>query len=263
MHTTALRLAKSGSSARWLARQRADPYANTSSHYVSRAAAKLEQIDSRFRLFPYSSSSSQKQSTECNVVDLGAAPGSCASLSTPSSRSLVCFLVELPRFVLLYLSGTQYIHSRISKLPQSRLVAVDLLDLDELRIPATTFIQGDFTQAATQSRILEALGGQQASVVVSDMLHNTTGNRERDAAVSLYVYPTRPCRRTWTPNLIMCIGLQRAVRSGMALCREPPQARRTLGDEVLQLGAGAGTGRPRPEAELQEAVQKQAAELAE
>lgn len=73
-NTTPLRAAK-GSSSRWLARQQRDPYAVSKSggRFVSRAASKLQQMDEKYLLFPKKS-----HTMGFRVVDLGAAPGSCA-----------------------------------------------------------------------------------------------------------------------------------------------------------------------------------------
>lgn len=81
--------AAKGSSARWLARAQQDPYAasKTGGQFVSRAASKLQHMDDKYSLLP-------KRKPVFGVVDLGAAPGSCAlrfadASSTVGDRMLI------------------------------------------------------------------------------------------------------------------------------------------------------------------------------
>ncbi|KAG7839424.1 hypothetical protein KL942_003035 [Ogataea angusta] len=71
---------KSGSSHRWIQRQRADLYTRDSRHYdyKSRAAFKLLQIDERFGIFP--------QNRISNILDLGAAPGAWSQVALERCR---------------------------------------------------------------------------------------------------------------------------------------------------------------------------------
>ncbi len=57
-------------------------------------------------------------------------------------------------------------------------VAIDLLPMDE--IPGVTFFQMDFMEDDAPEVLIDALGGQGADVVLSDMAHNTTGHRNTD-----------------------------------------------------------------------------------
>lgn len=65
---------------------------------------------------------------------------------------------------------------------------MDLLPLSPTVTAATQphlrYIQGDFTQPDTQCAVQHALEHQHAHLILSDMLHNTTGNTDRDAALS-------------------------------------------------------------------------------
>ena len=77
------------------------------------------------------------------VVDLGSAPG----------------------------SWSQYVARVIGD--RGRVVASDILPMDGL--PGVTFIQGDFREQEVFDRILEALGGDKADLVISDMAPNMSG----------------------------------------------------------------------------------------
>jgi len=56
---------------------------------------------------------------------------------------------------------------------QGRLIASDILEMDS--IPDVTFIQGDFTEDAVLTQILEAVGNTQVDLVISDMAPNMSG----------------------------------------------------------------------------------------
>ncbi len=59
-----------------------------------------------------------------------------------------------------------------------KVVAIDLLEMDE--IPGVTFFQMDFMDDDAPRVLTEALGGEGADVVLSDMAHNTVGHRSTD-----------------------------------------------------------------------------------
>ena len=80
------------------------------------------------------------------VVDLGAAPGGWCQVATEK--------------------GCKHV------------VAIDLLPIDE--IPGVTFFQMDFMDDEAPNVLIEALGGEQADVVMSDIAHNTTGHQKTD-----------------------------------------------------------------------------------
>ena len=79
------------------------------------------------------------------VVDLGAAPGGWAQVAIQRGAAQV--------------------------------VAMDLLPMDPL--PGVAVLQGDFTEAGMQARLIETLGGR-ADLVLSDMAPNTTGHTATD-----------------------------------------------------------------------------------
>ncbi|KAJ3213736.1 hypothetical protein HDU67_002534 [Dinochytrium kinnereticum] len=63
---------------------------------------------------------------------------------------------------------------------KGRVVAIDLLPIDP--IPGAVILQGDMVDPSVQSRVIDALGGKGANVVLSDMAHSFTGNRGADVA---------------------------------------------------------------------------------
>ncbi|KAG7725098.1 hypothetical protein KL948_005011 [Ogataea haglerorum] len=71
---------KSGSSHRWIQRQRTDLYTRDARHYdyKSRAAFKLLQIDEKFGIF--------SQNRTSNILDLGAAPGAWSQVALERCR---------------------------------------------------------------------------------------------------------------------------------------------------------------------------------
>lgn len=58
------------------------------------------------------------------------------------------------------------------------VVAIDLLPIDE--IPGVTFFQMDFMEDEAPQVLIDALGGEKADVVLSDIAHNTVGHRNTD-----------------------------------------------------------------------------------
>jgi len=80
-------------------------------------------------------------------------------------------------------SWSQYVSETLKG--RARLVAVDLLQMDTL--PDVTFIQADFREEATVEAIIEALGGERADLVMSDMAPNLSGNRAVDQPRSMYL----------------------------------------------------------------------------
>lgn len=96
---------------------------------------------------------------------------------------------------------------------RARIVAVDVLQMDTL--PEVTFIAGDFREEATLRAILDALGGERADLVMSDMAPNLSGNKAVDQPRSMYL-----------------------VELAVDLCRE---VLKPGGDFVCKLFQGAGS----------------------
>lgn len=68
---------------------------------------------------------------------------------------------------------------------QGVVVASDILPMDALA--GITFIQGDFTEEAVYEAIVEALKGQQADLVISDMAPNMSGMASIDQPSAMYL----------------------------------------------------------------------------
>ena len=131
------------SSQRWLERQLNDPYVarSKSEGFRSRAAYKLTEIDERFGLLK----------PGARVVDLGAAPGGWSQVAA----------------------------ARVGSSDATPLVvAIDYLGMDPL--PGVVVIEKDFLDPDAPDLIREALGGERADVVLSDMAAPTTGHRATD-----------------------------------------------------------------------------------
>ena len=61
-----------------------------------------------------------------------------------------------------------------------RIVAIDLLEVAP--IPGVTILQGDFRDDAVRARLAEALGGEKANLVLSDLSPNISGIKSADQA---------------------------------------------------------------------------------
>ena len=89
------------------------------------------------------------------VVDLGAAPGGWSQVAS------------------------QLVGDR------GQVIASDILPMDSLE--GVEFIQGDFTEDAVLSAILEAVGNKKADLVISDMAPNMSGMNAVDQPRSMYL----------------------------------------------------------------------------
>jgi 23S rRNA (uridine2552-2'-O)-methyltransferase len=143
---------KHRSNPEWIRRHVTDPFvkAATQHGYRSRAAYKLIGIDDKDRLLKPGQT----------VIDLGAAPGSWA---------------QLVRERLTSKSGEL----------RGRIVALDILPMEPL--PDVSFIQGDFREPEVADQLAQALAGERADVVLSDMAPNLSGIAAADAARSLHL----------------------------------------------------------------------------
>jgi 23S rRNA (uridine2552-2'-O)-methyltransferase len=130
------------SSQRWLRRHFNDPYVQQAQRqgYRSRAAFKILEIDTKFKLFKPGHV----------VVDLGAAPGGWSQIAAKAITA-----------------NTQ----------SNSLFAIDLLPVEP--IPGMNYIQGDFLDLANQKKLV-SLTGNQVDVVLSDMAAQTTGHASTD-----------------------------------------------------------------------------------
>lgn len=133
----------------WQSRQSKDPFAKEAfaQGLRSRAVFKLREIDDKYKIIR----------RNALVVDLGSAPGGWALH--------VCSKLR-------FSEGGQYI-------------GVDLLSMEPVDDPAFDFIQGDFTVEETRREISHLSENRKVDVVLSDMLHNTTGHRATDQLRSM------------------------------------------------------------------------------
>lgn len=67
--------------------------------------------------------------------------------------------------------------------PRGRVVALDLLPMQAL--PGVHVVQGDFMDAGVRARVRDALGGDAADLILSDMAPNLEGVKTADAARGL------------------------------------------------------------------------------
>ena len=133
----------------WLNDHLNDPYVKLAQRegYRARAAYKLKEIDETLGLIHPGQ----------RVVDLGSSPG----------------------------AWSQYLRRKLSPQGaavgelQGAIVALDILPMDP--IEGVQFLQGDFREDAVLARVAEALAGQRADVVVSDMAPNLSGIASTDA----------------------------------------------------------------------------------
>jgi 23S rRNA (uridine2552-2'-O)-methyltransferase len=89
------------------------------------------------------------------VIDLGSAPGSWSQVVAP-------------------LVGAK-----------GRLIASDILPMDALA--DVEFIQGDFTETSVLEKIIDAMNGEQADLIISDMAPNISGINAADQPASMYL----------------------------------------------------------------------------
>ena len=78
---------------------------------------------------------------------------------------------------------SQYVTQKLKG--QARIIAVDVLPMDAL--PEVEFIQGDFTDDETLTRIYESMGESKADLVISDMAPNISGQRAVDQPRSMHL----------------------------------------------------------------------------
>lgn len=134
------------SSKLWLERQLNDPYVTRAKDdgYRSRAAYKLIEIDDKYGFLTKGK----------HVIDLGAAPGGWTQVAVERVRA--------------------------GKSGGGTVVGIDLLEMTA--IPGATLIQHDFMADDAPALLAEAMKGNQADVVLSDMAASSCGHRATDHA---------------------------------------------------------------------------------
>ncbi|XP_043282499.1 rRNA methyltransferase 2, mitochondrial [Venturia canescens] len=141
---------KKPSSQHWLTRQLRDPYVEKAKqeNYRCRSAFKLLEINERFGILR----------PGMTVVDCGAAPGSWTQVAVKKTNADGKDSEERKR---------------------GRVIAIDRLPICSIE-GATVIGNTDFTEEKAQERLLGALEGKLADIVMSDMAPNATGVREMD-----------------------------------------------------------------------------------
>ncbi|TYZ65489.1 hypothetical protein PybrP1_010336 [[Pythium] brassicae (nom. inval.)] len=152
---------KSSGSARWVRRQWADPIVKQAKRegLRSRAAVKLRELNTKFQLI-------RKGDV---VLDLGAAPGGWTQIAVEAVGS-----------------GAKKPPSPSSdQAPPDRVnvIALDLRPFDSL--VGAAIVVGDFRHASVRAEIDALLGGRKASVVLSDMAPDFSGNFLTDSQAQL------------------------------------------------------------------------------
>jgi len=135
------------SSASWRSRQQKDPYVQMARRDGWRSRAVYK--------LEQIADKEKLLRPDMTCIDLGAAPG----------------------------GWSQYVTERLKG--RARIIAVDLLPMDAL--PSVEFIQGDFTEDDVFERLLGALDGNPADLVMSDMAPNITGTKAVDQPRSMYL----------------------------------------------------------------------------
>lgn len=140
-------MARSKSSKRWLNEHHKDDYVRKSRQQSYRSRAVYKLAEIDER--------DRLIKPQMSVVELGAAPG----------------------------GWTQYVAEKLSA--KGSLIAVDILEMDP--VPGASVILGDFTEQETLDQIREALNGQVADLVLSDMAPNFSGQLAVDQPKSMYL----------------------------------------------------------------------------
>jgi 23S rRNA (uridine2552-2'-O)-methyltransferase len=127
----------------WLERQLNDPYVREAKKlgYRSRAAFKLIEIDDKYRFLKPGG----------RVIDLGAAPGGWSQVAAQRVKA---------------------------EEGRGRVIAIDMHGMDQ--ITAVTVFKKDFYDADAPQLLIDALGGEKADAVLSDMAAHATGHRQTD-----------------------------------------------------------------------------------
>ena len=127
----------------WLERQLNDPYVHEAKRlgYRSRAAFKLTEIDDKYRFLKPGG----------RVVDLGAAPGGWSQVAVKRVKA---------------------------EEGRGKVIAIDMHGMEP--IPSVTIFKKDFLEEDAPALLIEALGGEKADCVLSDMAAHATGHRQTD-----------------------------------------------------------------------------------
>jgi 23S rRNA (uridine2552-2'-O)-methyltransferase len=127
----------------WLERQLNDPYVHEARKqgFRSRAAFKLTEIDDKYKFLKPGG----------RIVDLGAAPGGWSQVAAKRVKA---------------------------EEGKGKVVAIDMHGMDP--IPSVTIFKKDFYDDDAAQLLIDALGGEKADCVLSDMAAHATGHRQTD-----------------------------------------------------------------------------------
>jgi 23S rRNA (uridine2552-2'-O)-methyltransferase len=127
----------------WLERQLNDPYVHEARKlgFRSRAAFKLSEIDDKYHFLKPGGV----------VVDLGAAPGGWSQVAAARVKSIEA---------------------------KGKVIAIDMHGMDNL--PGVVVFHKDFLDNDAPQLLIDAMGGQKADCVISDMAAHATGHRQTD-----------------------------------------------------------------------------------
>lgn len=127
----------------WLERQLNDPYVREAKRlgYRSRAAFKLIEIDDKYRFLKSGG----------RVLDLGAAPGGWSQVAAKRVKP---------------------------EEGRGRIIAIDMHGMEP--IAGVTIFKKDFYDADAPQLLIDALGGEKADAVLSDLAAHATGHRQTD-----------------------------------------------------------------------------------
>jgi len=127
----------------WLERQLNDPYVQEARKlgYRSRAAFKLIEIDDKYKFLKPGG----------RVIDLGAAPGGWSQVAANRVKA---------------------------EEGRGKVVAIDMHGMDP--IAGVTIFKKDFYDEDAPQVLIDALGGEKADCVLSDMAAHATGHRQTD-----------------------------------------------------------------------------------
>ena len=140
-------MAKSKSSRRWLAEHFDDQYVKQAQQQGLRSRAAFKLMELNDKYHLIRKG--------MRVVDLGSAPG----------------------------SWTQVVQRELAG--SGQIIALDILPMDPLE--NVTFIQGDFTEDEPLALLEEAMNGQHADLVLSDMAPNMSGMGAVDQPRAMYL----------------------------------------------------------------------------
>jgi 23S rRNA (uridine2552-2'-O)-methyltransferase len=138
---------KKSSSKAWLKEHRDDPYVQQAQREGYRSRACYKLLELQEK--------DQLIRRGMTVLDLGSAPGGWSQVAA----------------------------ERVGE--HGRVIASDILPMESL--DGVTFIEGDFTEDDAFRQIVEALGGKQVDLVISDMAPNMSGVHAVDQPRAIYL----------------------------------------------------------------------------